>query len=407
MAEITPTGFVAKTEQEYFDEERQLYLDIDPQWNLDPSTPDGLKLASDAETFTELDEAIQLAYNSKDPNKARGVDLDTICALTGTFRSLGTPSNVSVRLSGVPNTVVLAGKRIESTVDGTQWALDSNVTIGVGGTVDTTATAIVNGATQADIGTITKIVDSVGGWQSVTNIAVATLGTDVQSNDDLRLERALSVGRPGNNQVDSMLGELFAVDGLRRVKVYENDTGSDAVDPVNNPYGLDAHSIAIVADGGTDEDVALAIYVKKNPGCALYAASTPIVVEVTSPIFPQNKKNITFSRPEYVDITVVVEVTNDGTLPTTSIEDEIKQAILNYASGDLVAAECGFNVQGFDIGEDVPYSRLYTPINQVIGKYGNSFISNLTINGGTSNITIDFNQLSRWVESNIGVSIVV
>ena len=38
MAEVTATGFVAKTEQEYYDEERQLYLDIDPEWNLDPST---------------------------------------------------------------------------------------------------------------------------------------------------------------------------------------------------------------------------------------------------------------------------------------------------------------------------------------------------------------------------------
>lgn len=400
MAEITTTGFVAKTEQEYFDEERQSYLDIDPKWNLDPSTPDGLKLARDSETFTNLDEAAQLAYNSKDPNKARDLELDIICALTGTFRSLGTPSNVNVQLNGVPGSVILAGNLIESTVDGSRWSLDSNVTLDGSGVGTTTATATVNGATQADIGTITKIVNTVGGWQSVTNTSVATPGTNKQTNADLRLERALSVSRPGNNQVDSMLGEVFSVSGVRRLKIYENDTA------VTDSNGLPQHSIAVIVDGGTDDDVALAMYVKKNPGVTLHPVNTPVVVNVVSPIYPQNNKDITFSRPNYIDMILVIEVTNDGTLPVTTIEDEIKQAILDYSNGDLVAAECGFNVQGFDIGEDVPYSRMYTPINQVIGKYGNSFISSLTLNSGTTNVTIAFNELSRWTDANITVNIV-
>ena len=61
MAEITSTGYQLKTQNEWFDEERQLYLDIDPLWNLDPSTPDGLKLAHDAEVFGALDEIGQQA----------------------------------------------------------------------------------------------------------------------------------------------------------------------------------------------------------------------------------------------------------------------------------------------------------------------------------------------------------
>jgi hypothetical protein len=71
-----------------------------------------------------------------------------------------------------------------------------------------------------------------------------------------------------------------------------------------------------------------------------------------------------------------------------------------------VAAECGFNVLGFDIGEDVPISRIYTPINQVIGQFGNSYVTVLTVNGSSSGqVTIDFNELSRWTEANISVTI--
>lgn len=394
MAEITDIGFILKTQNEYFDQELQFYLDIDPNWNVDPSTPDGLKIAHDAEIFGYLDEAALLAYNSKDPNKARGVDLDVISSITGTERSLGTPSNVALTLGGVPGTVIIQGKLVESAADGTQWSIDNSVTIGVGGTVAATATAVENGATQAAIGSITKIVDVVAGWQTVTNPTVATPGTDVQSDASLRLERRLSVSRPGNNQVDSMLGEIFSVDGVRRARIYENFTGS--VDA----NGLPAHSIAAIVDGGTDADIALSIFKKKNPGCALYAAGSPVMVAGVYDLYPSNTKTITFSRPVYVDITVAVTVSDDGTLPGNA-DDLITAAILSYMNGVLIDAEAGFNDTGFDIGEDATISRLYTPINQVIGQYGNSYVSSLTLNGGSANVAIAFNELSRWTEPNI------
>lgn len=56
MAEITYNGYVLKNQNTWYAEEQQLYLDIDPNWNLDPSSPDGLKLASDAEIFANLDQ---------------------------------------------------------------------------------------------------------------------------------------------------------------------------------------------------------------------------------------------------------------------------------------------------------------------------------------------------------------
>lgn len=397
MADLTPTGYVIKTQNEWFAEERALYLDIDPKWNLDPSTPDGLKLASDAETWANLDEIGQRAYNSKDPNKAKGVDLNIVCSLTGTIRSQGTPSNVTLTLGGVPGTVIIAGRLVESAVDGSQWRTDTNVTIGGGGTVSVNATCTVNGATSASIGTITRIVNTIGGWQTVTNSTVATPGTNVQNDSSLRLERAKSVSRPGNNQVDNMLGEIFATSGVRRAVVYENFTG--AVDA----NGLPAHSVAPIVDGGTDADVALAVFRKKNPGCSLHASGTPVTVLNVFDKYPSNKKDITFSRPTYIDMIVAVTVQNDGTLPNDA-DERIKAAILNYAAGELVAAECGFNVLGFDIGEEVPVSRIYTPVNQVIGQFGNSYITGLTVNtlsGGQ--VAIAFNELSRWTDANITV----
>lgn len=399
MAEITENGFVGTTENEYFEAEREKYLDIDPDWNLDPSTPDGLKVAIDAERFANLDEAAQAAYNSKDPNKARDIELNIISALTGTFRDQGTPSQiVGVVFSGVDNTDIDAGTVIESTADGSQWTTDSDATI-TGGTATVDVTCTENGATQADPNTVTRLVDTISGVTGVTNPNPAVAGTDAESNAELRLRRALSVGRPGNNQIDSMLGEIGAVDGVRRFAILENDTN------VTDSDGLPPHSIAPIVDGGTDADVAMAIYSKKNPGVTLYQAGTPVSVTVTSPIYPTQTKEIKFSRPIYVPITVDVEVTDDGTLPANA-DDLITQAILDYAAGDLVPADVGFNVLGFDIGEDVPISRMYTPINNVLGQYGNSYVSSLELNSGTVNIAIAFNELSQWAEANINVTVV-
>lgn len=398
MAEITPAGYKLKTQNEWFDEERQLYLDIDPLWNLDPSTPDGLKLAHDAEVFGALDETLQQAYNSKDPAKAVGYDLDVLCALTGTTRSKGTPSNVTVTLTGTPGTVIAAGSLIKSRTTGTSWTIDQTVTL-TAGTATVGATCTVVGPTQADAGTLTQIATTVGGWTGVTNPSPATPGTDAQDDASLRIERNTAVGRPGNNQVDSTLGELYAVTGVRRVKAYENDTG------VTDSNGLPPHAMAYIVDGGADADVAMAIYLKKNPGVALYQAGTPVSVTVTSPKYPTNQKVIKFSRPIAVDMLIAVTVKNDGSLPSTVV-DEIKDAIVQFGAGTLIDPACGFVSDGFDIGESVPYFTVSTPVNKVLGSYGNSYIQDLTVNGGTTNVAVPFNKISRWTSGNIMVTIV-
>lgn len=404
MASLTTTGYVLQTQNDWFAQERQFYLDIDPLWNLDPSTPDGLKIAHDAEIFYSLDETLQRAYNSKDPNKAKGLDLDIVCSLTGTTRSEGSKSNVSLSLTGTPMTVIPKGNRFESSVTGSRWETDQAVTLDTGGSATVNATCTVVGPTAADPDTITRIIDVIGGLATVNNPAPAVEGTDAQRDEQLRVTRAAAVGRPGSNQVDSMIGELYAVDSVRRVKLYENDTNSSAVS-ADNPYGLPAHSIAPIIDGGSDEDVAMAIYLKKNPGVLLFQAGDPFEVNVQSPRYPDNYKIIRASRPVYVDAILVVEVKNDGTLPVDAGQ-LITNAVMEFAEGDLIPADVGFKITGFGIGETVPFSTMFTPINQVIGQYGNSYVTSLTLNGSSANLPIAYNEMSRWSAANITVTIV-
>jgi uncharacterized phage protein gp47/JayE len=397
MAEITDEGYQIKTQSEWFDEEKQLYLDIDPKWNLDPSAPDGIKLAADAETFSNLDELGQKAYNSKDPNKATGLELDIVCAITGTVRDDGTSSSVNVDLVGTNGTLIPSGSLVEiddpaSEFHKYQFAIDSDTTIS--GVTSAPATAVLKGAVQASIGTITKIVNPISGWQTVSNPAVATPGTEPQTDAELRVKRSRQVSLPSSNQIDSTDAAILAVEDVRKVKIYENDETS----PVD-ANGLPIHSTAIIVDGGVNEDVAEAIYSKRNPGPIQHELSNPVTVNVISQR-TGNSKTIKFNRPDYVDITVVYNIVDDGSLPA-NIETLIQDATIAYADGTLDIGT-GSNQDGFNIGEDVQAGRFYTPANFIIGQYGNSYVSAITVNGG-STVAINFEQLSRYLSENISV----
>lgn len=403
MAELTPTGYKLKNQNDWFEQERNMYLSIDTQWILDPSSPDGLKIAHDAEIFSALDETLYRAWASKDPAKAVGIDLDAIASITGAFRKSGTPSNVDVVFTGVPGSVILGDSILESAATGYRWIVDQAFTVGPGGTVTVPVRSELLGAIQAEPSTITKIITTIAGVSAATNPNPATPGTVAETDSSFRIRRRLAVGLPGNNQLDSLYGVLSQTEGVRRVKVYNNPTGSAAFDTSLNPHSLPAHSITILVDGGAVDDLALAIYLKKNPGVLLNGDGTPIQEWVTSPTISTHTQLMTFGRPIYIDIAVVLDIKDDGTLPD-DLETQIKDAILAFAAGESPSGNDGFKTTGFDIGESVPISTMYTPINQIIGKYGNSYVTSLTLDGAAANKTIAYNELSRWLDANITVT---
>ena len=398
MAEITDSGYLIKTQNEWFEEERDRYILIDPKWNLDPSTPDGMKLATDSEIWANLDELGQRAYNSKDPAKASGYDLRVLSSITGTTPSDGSPSDVELTANGIDGAVITAGSLVENVVNGSQWSIIADATISAG-VATLQAQSVDQGSIQAGVGDISKILTPISGWQSVTNAAVATPGSNPDTDAELRARRTLQVALPGSNQVDSLYAAVSAVDDVRRVVIYENE---ENVDVNEGSLILPPHSTTTIVDGGEDQSIGEAMYTKKNPGCKQNQAANPVDVPVVSPV-TGNTKTMKFSRPDYVDITVVASITNDGSLPNNA-DDLIKDAILGYVGGDLLGSTIGFNQTGFDIGEDVNSSRLYTPVNFVIGSYGNSFISGILVNGAAS-VPIDAGQLARFTEANITVNI--
>ena len=208
------------------------------------------------------------------------------------------------------------------------WNLPSTVTIPGGGQITVTATSAIAGDVQALAGTINKIVTLQAGWYTVNNLQAAVLGSPIESDSELRARQTISTALASLSPMDSLMGAVAAVDGVSRLRGYENDTDA----PDGN--GVPAHSICVVVEGGDATEIAEAIFLKKNIGCGTYGTTT---IEVYD--YKDNPVNISFSHasPVYISVKIIID-----SLPGYSsiVGDEIKDAVAAY-------------INSIDIGDDV------------------------------------------------------
>jgi len=172
----------------------------------------------------ELSEYGQAIYDAGDPDSAEGVLLDNRGATVGVAREPATYSSVTVTLGGTAATVIDTTKRMRVPGSAYYWTLTADATIGYGGTVDATAKCTTTGPVEAAAGALTEIVDSVTGWDTVTNAADATVGEDVETDAAyrLRIEESLSAG--GTSTDHALRVALEALADVTDASVISNRT---------------------------------------------------------------------------------------------------------------------------------------------------------------------------------------
>ncbi|PWC10642.1 phage baseplate protein [Brenneria roseae subsp. americana] len=400
MAEITKDGAVGQTLNSYLAVMRQRYLDIDDGWNINPESPDGLIIAAWCETLANLDEAVINAYHSADPNSAIGQQLDRIAAFAGITRQDATFSTATVVFTGTPLVEIPAGTLVRNRITNTLWATDTTVATDNSGNATVNVTCATAGSQGANSDNLSIIATPVGGITSVTNPDAASLGANEESDDAFRIRRNESVALPGNNQIDNIYAALVNIDGVKKVRIYENTESSP------DANGVEGHSMAIFIDGGSVDDIVVTLSVRKNPGCGLnrYNASIPNRISTDTNTPGGNPFNATFFRPEYVSAHVRVEIVSD-TL-TSATDAEIKQAIIDYSLNGFPETN-GFAKQGFRIGETVGAGRLFTPVNKIVGN--DDYVAAITVGASADDVThstipIAFNQLAVFSADGIEVS---
>lgn len=353
---------------------------------LEPDSKDGQMVALMALAVHDANNTAIQIYNSFSPATARAAALSKNVKINGITRKIATPSTADILLTGEAGTSIADG--LVRDQNGIVWALPASVTIGVAGTVLTTAICTANGAVAALAGTINRIATPTRGWASATNPGAATVGAPVETDAQLRIRQSQSVALPSVTPFEGVDGAIANVAGVTRHKLYENDTGS------TDSNGLPAHSISAIVDGGDATAIAQAIRGNKGQGVATYGA-----ISITVPDLYGNPHIIKFSRstdvPIYVAITL--HVFNGY---TSEIGEQIKQSVADY-------------INSLKIGDSVLLSRVYSPANLGVVSGGNARFYDINeLNIGKSsgsvipaNVSIAYNESASCKTENIAIAV--
>lgn len=391
---VSDTGFKRKTLDvlitEISDDIRAI-PGFGENFNTNPASPDGQKIGVLAKYIADVWEVAELAYNAFNPNAINGVPLYNLVSLNGLTPNRASRSRVLLNLTGTPGTFIEtteANPILVSTSDtNVQFQLENNVALDGAGNASVFAIALETGPIEAAAGTVTNVDTPVTGWDAVTNTGSAIKGSDDESDPQLRARRERSPGRFGKSTIDATRSEVGNLDGVTKVEVLENFTDFP------DANGLPPHSYQVVAVGGDDTEIAESINRKRDIGITPFGnTAVPIADSQGVPV------NIAFSRPTEIDIYVSVTLNKFSGYPNNG-DDLIKQAIVDYANGILIAN------RDFGLGDDVIYTRLYTPINTVPGHE----ISDLRIGfspvpTGTGNLFVASTEISNFVIDNVTVA---
>lgn len=303
---------------------QDLYLGEDCQ--------DGQIEVFNAQGIFDVSGVAQSAYNAFSPQTAMGSGLDRVVKSNGIRRKLATYSTAPFRCVGQAGTVA-EGITITDPA-GFVWALPAAVQIPNAGEIIVTGTCQTLGAITLAIGAVdtSNGAGSIGnparGFQSVNNVAAASPGQPVETDNALRQRQAISTALPSLRLEDGLAGALAAISGVNRLRVYDNTKG------YRDLNGVPGHCVAVVLDGGDALTIAQVIALKKGPSTNTYGSTIQTVTPATGP-----QQDVGFFYLAQVPITYSVTVQNLGGY-TQAIEDQWKASLVAF-------------VNGLDIGESV------------------------------------------------------
>lgn len=371
---IGPSGLQIPSYQSILQDNIQAFLNIyGPNQYVAPDSAIYQLLSALSLKQSDVNLALQLAYNQSSPQTAVGAGLDRQVKMNGLARESFSFSTVPETLTGTPGAIITNG--FVQDQNGNLWSLPGSVTIGAGGLANVAATCTTPGAISAELGAVNIINTPTPGWTGTTNTAAATAGLPVEPDSKLRARQSISVALPSATPLASTIAAVLAATGVRRVapgfptpggpgSSIENPTG--AVDSWGNP----PHSISIVADCNNTITVAQAIYAKKTIGCFTNGTTTVPVVDPTTGV----TEDISFFLPTNLPVFILVVLTGYGTTPTTAVTQAVQAALVAY-------------LNSLSIGETVSIGALYFEVMAVNANISAPTFGVLSLQVGTNVVT--------------------
>lgn len=359
-------------------------------------TPQGQLASSQTAIIGDKNNEIALYVNQVDPQYADNRFQDAIARIYFLTRKPATPTTVSCELTGLVGTVIPVGTLAQDT-SGNIYSCSANATIDVTGTTIAEFQNVVNGPIPCASGTLTQVYQAVAGWDAITNAADGIPGANVESRADFEYRRKNSVALNGNGTPQAIYANVFDV--LDVVDVYVKDNPTNAIVLTGaTDYPIAPHSVYVAAVGGTDEEVATAIWKKKDLGCDYNGNTTVTVTDPSGYSYPQPTYEVTFERPASLPILFEIQLVANAGYPSNIIT-LVKAAILARFNG----ADGTFRER---IGSLILASRYYGAVSTVTNNV--SIISILigTVTADQLQVDVGIDQAPTLSASDISVLLV-
>lgn len=398
---FTDAGFQAPSSEDIF---AGVMADIDQAFggglNLDPEEPQGQLGVSFTECVKFFQDLFVLYTQRVDPSYSSGRMQDAIGRLYFLERIPAAPTTVVATLTGAVGTIIPAGA-LARTAGGDVYQALSSATIPVGGSIDVEFANVAPGPVACPVGYLSAIYQAIPGWDTITNAADGVIGNDVESPTAFEARRAASVARNADGVLDAVRAVVRDTPGVIDCYVTENDTGAPVT---RGAVTLDAHSLYVAVYGGTDDDVARAIWSRKPPGCG-YTGSTSIVVEDTAGGYslPYPSYTVKFDRAALLPVAITVTLANGPQVPA-DVAARVQAAVQTVFAGTDASGSGRPSIGGRLYG-----NRFYAPISG-LGPWAQIASIELGVVGGgipsASFLDVEINQLPSISAADISVVLV-
>ena len=277
------TGFTAPDEGTILD---AVQNDINAAFGgaLDPglSTPQGQLASTLTALVGDKNNGFLGIVNQVDPQYSQGRMQDGIARIYFLTRFPATPTRVWCTCTGAAGTVIPAGTTSAQDTSGNLYSAVAGGVIGVSGNVSLQFQNIVTGPIACPAGTLTSTYLTIAGWDSITNPADGTLGTDVETPQAFEYRRSQSVSINSSGKISAIRAAVLAsgaslIPPMRPSDVFCTDNPTSA-DEVIGGVTVPKNSLYVAVVGGDSTSIANAILAKKDVGCnyapsAIFTAS--------------------------------------------------------------------------------------------------------------------------------------
>ena len=181
-----------------------------------------------------------------------------------------------------------------------------------------------------------RISATPNGILSINNFNAGIIGRDIETDLALRTRRRRMLMLNGRATVNSIRAKLMNLSGVTAVTVNENST-NQTLDSLP-PYNFEA-----IVSGGSDEDIAKAIWEYKPISIKPYGTTPKDIIDSTG-----KTRTIYFSRPTQYYVFIDISITKNDYFDNKSIENIKTDIVETYKS--------------LKLGEELKTQTLFTPL---------------------------------------------